>query len=138
MFSFRFLAVAAALVVSTPAVAQAKNCFEQLEPTYDCTLRSDQGQERVEVLTPLPGGASDFQIRFVESGLYQCACQSTGTAKKPKFHNSSWFICGTSSAINSDYYDAIVGKVQKGKIKRGQMIYDDGDPESWSFECEAD
>ena len=124
------------LCTSLPLFA-ANNCEELMASTYLCTAKDDLGNiDQFEMYKYSPSGGWDFELYVSDywgsDTLHQCICQAKGSFKKPGFRESAEFLCNDAG----NYSEAMVGKVTKKSIKKGQYM-EAGGTYADVFECDA-
>jgi hypothetical protein len=127
------IAIAAILSASASVpIYAASSCDELLASEYTCTLTLEGGSPFTHYMYVYsPSGPWDFDADFAGTS-HQCICQAKGSTKRPKFRESTDFLCNDAG----NYAEAMVGKVSKKGIKKGQYQWTGGSL-AGVFECDA-
>ena len=134
-------AVAALLLGAAiaPGEVGAMNCEEALVgKRYRCTVKSETGFVGDVCFEFVSPGTASPNFDLVGSSFFGdtlgCMCQATGSFKRPRFNESTAFLCGSRTSRNS-----AIGKVSGNgkKITKGHYNFD-GTPVAHVFTCTLD
>ena len=122
-----------------PGQTRAASCEELLAgKRYRCTVKSETGFAGDVCFEFVSPGTASPNFDLVGSSFFNdrlgCMCQATGSFKRPRFNESTAFLCGSQTNRNS-----AVGKVSGNgkKITKGHYSFS-GTPVAHVFTCTLD